>query len=352
MGRFSQGEKRRPAFRGGVRRMAGMSWNDFGTGRSVDAAGFLQAAHTLLESAVAAAGGVDGPDAVRRDMIAGLEASLRTTGPYATLRLDTGPADEGVRRELADNTARVSSLVTGLVRNAAAAGSPPTRRVDVRSSCVGYTWIPAVVDRLATGAELHAARTLYNEWLWQLVLLRDALVPFVDAGAVRIGVDADGLTRLRDARDRFTVTLMTRRIAHSALVGFAADVIVGEHVDGAYGFQHDGTLVLPPVALRGVAPAPAYLLGAAAVRLVPDDVVFFVPAAPGELSSRASTPPPVSLTADEVRLVPGDRTPDGTRTVTLVVGSDGDGWDLGRVLRGHRHGARPPRTAPADDQAG
>ncbi|WP_214104237.1 hypothetical protein [Acrocarpospora catenulata] len=326
-----------------------MSWNDFDGGRAVAPETFVAAASTLLDSAVAAAGG---GEATRAHFIAGLQASLSTSGPYATLRLDAGLADQGVRGELRENAIAVSEVVLDLVRSTPGTGVPGP--LDIHSNCVGYAWIPPVVDLLIAGPGLHAARNLYNEWLWQLVLLRDALIPFTDPARVRVLADADGLTRLQDARDWFTVQVMTRRIAHAAIVRFAAEAVTGGYAEGAYGFQHGGAVVLPPVALDGDLLGPAYLLGRRDGTLVAEDTAYFVQGREdGESASTLSAPvravgdvEVVSLTD---RLVPGPPGPGATRTLSLVVDFDGHEWtaDLGRALRGHRYAARPAAAAAA-----
>ncbi|MFF5114836.1 hypothetical protein [Streptosporangium sp. NPDC000509] len=334
-----------------------MTWNDFAGGRAVDPAAFVAAASTLLESAVAAAGG---GEATRADFVAGLQATLSTSGPYGTLRLDIGLADRDVRGELRENAVAVSEVVLDLVRTVPGTGAPGPS--DIHSSCVGYAWIPPVVERLIGGPGLHAARNLYNEWLWQLVLLRDALIPFTDPSRVRVLADADGLTRLQDARDRFVVQVMTRRIAHAAIVRFAAEALTGGYAEGAYGFQHGGATVLPPVALDGELLGPAYLLGVREGMLVEEDTAYFVEEREdGESAGTLSVPARVIGDVEVVgltdRLVPGPPGPDATRTLSLTVGFDGHEWtaDLGRALRGHRYAARPaasedsPAAAPSID---
>ncbi|GIH65379.1 hypothetical protein [Microbispora siamensis] len=321
-----------------------MTWNDFAGGRPVDPATFVAAAGTLLEAAVAAAGG---GEATRADFIAGLEACLSMSGPYATLRLDAGLADQDVRGELRDNAIAVSEVVLDLVRSTPGTGAPGL--LDIHSNCVGYAWIPPVVERLIGEPGLHAARNLYNEWLWQLVLLRDALIPFTDPSRVRVLADADGLTRLRDARDWFIVQVMTRRIAHAAIVRFAAEAVTGGYAEGAYGFQHGGAVVLPPVALDGDLLGPAYLLALREGTLVAEDTAYFVQGQEdGETASTLSVPAraigDVEVVGLTDRLVPGAAGgPGATRTLSLVVGFDGHEWttDLGRALRGHRYAARP-----------
>ena len=318
-----------------------MTWNDFAGGRAVDPATFVAAASTLLESAVAAAGGAE---AARTDFIAGLEASMSTSGPYATLRLDAGLADQGVRGELRENAVAVSEMILDLVRSTS--GTPGV--TDIHSSCVGYAWTPPVVERLINGSGMHAARNLYNEWLWQLVLLRDALIPFTDPSQVRVLADAGGLTRLQEARDWFAVQVMTRRIAHAAIVRFAAEAVTGGHAEGAYGFQHEGAVVLPPVALGGELLGPAYLLSRHEGTLVAEDTVYFVQGQEdGEPTNTLSVPAraigDVEVVGLTDRLVPGPPGPRATRTLSLVVGFDGHEWtaDRGRALRGHRYAARP-----------
>jgi hypothetical protein len=337
----------------------GTEWNDFGGGRLVDPAEFVAAAHHLLDSAVAAAGDVPG---ARADLVDGLAAALRLTGPYATLRLDTGLADQPARAELAASAEAAAELVLRLVGTNP--GPARERIPDIRSSCVGYSWTPEVVALLLAGPHLHPARNLYNEWLWQLVLLRDALIPFTAHERVRFRADRDGLTRLADARDRFVVEIMTRRVAHAALTRFAAELLAPGAVPGDvrefYGFQADGALVLPPVALDGPLLRPVHLLEqreGTLAGLPLDEIAFFVPAdddqlaiPPTALGEATRTPADVTVVPLAHRLVPGAPGPSRTRTVDLVVGFDGHEWavDLGQALRGHRYAARPaPDSGPA-----
>ncbi|GAA3529304.1 hypothetical protein GCM10022222_10340 [Amycolatopsis ultiminotia] len=309
-----------------------MTWHDFTGGEAVTAAEFVTAAQNLLESAVTAAGG---SDQARDEFVAGLAACFSTTGPYATLRLDTGPLGPDVRNELAANVDAVSAFVLDLIGTATA----PRAVDDVHSTCVGYAWIPPVVRRLTSGPGLHSARNLYNEWLWQLVLLRDALVPFTNPGQVRVRAGAEGLTHLQGARDWFAVQVMTRRIAHEAIVRFAAETVVGEPAGGAYGFQHAGAAVLPPVALGGPLLGPRYLLHRYETAVVPEETAFFVPG------------PATAAAEPSGRLVPGPPGADRTRTLTLTTEFEGAAWavDLGAALRGHRYAARPSAEAATVD---
>ncbi|MEU6697864.1 hypothetical protein [Pseudonocardia sp. NPDC046786] len=324
-------------------------WNDFGPGRPVGAAEFVAAAGNLLGAALAALGEDDGPGA-RTDLVDGLAAVLRLDGPYATLRMDTGPAGQPARAELAASAAAASELVLDLVGRAVP--EAPARIDDIHSSCVGYAWTPAVVALLLERPGRHAARNLYNEWLWQLVLLRDVLIPFSTPERTRVHADADGLTRLQDDRDRFVVQLMTRRVAHAELVRFAARVSVPDAAvpGAAFGFRTGDALVLPPVALGGPVLGPAHLLEwrTGGIDGLPDgDTVFFVPAdAAGDRSGPDADPrDPGDVTVVPIhgRLVAGAPGPAGGYSLDLVVRFDEHEWraDLGRALAGHRYAIRP-----------
>ncbi|MEU8726871.1 MULTISPECIES: hypothetical protein [Streptomyces] len=345
-------------------------WNTFGDGRTVTPAEFVAAAAALLDGAVHA---VSGPSAeIRADLVAGLEATLDPAGPYATLRLDTSSTGNEARRELAASAAAAGALILDLVR--AGTGSREGRAVaDLRSPCVGYGWTPAVVDWLMGAAGGHPARNLYNEWLYQLVLLRDALIPFDPSAETRLLVMAEGLRGIADERDRFVLELTTRRIAHRSVVRFAAAAVLGEPGPArpsAYGFQWPGGSVLPAVVSRHDLLAPRYQLSWSpdAVLDGEEHPLFFVPAAADylelprrDLADLPPTSPSDGPAADRpvtARLVRGPSPADaGTATLDLagdpetglVRGSavSADGWrvDLGQALRGHRYALRPDAAA-------
>ncbi|MFG2583063.1 hypothetical protein [Streptomyces malaysiensis] len=334
-------------------------WNAFGDGRTVSPAEFVAASAALLDGAVRA---VSGPAAeVRAHLVAGLAASLDLAGPYATTRLDVPATGNAARAELTASAAAAAELIMDLVQ--AGTGSGGGRRVtDLRSPCVGYGWTPSVVEWLMGPAGGHPARNLYNEWLHQLVLLRDALIPFDRHGETRLLVTAEGLRRIADERDRFVLELTTRRIAHRSVVRFAAVAAVGGPGPArlsAYGFQWPGGSVLPAVLSRGDLLAPRYRLAWSPEAVLDDEEqpLFFVPAAADylELPHRdlAALPPEEPATGRPVtaRLVRGESAADaGTVTLDLEAESAGPArgpWrvDLGQALRGHRYALRPDAAA-------
>ncbi|MFF0341723.1 hypothetical protein [Kribbella sp. NPDC004875] len=319
------------------------AWNDFGNGTMVGAEAFVRAADALLASALEHIGG---GDAARDDLVAGLQAILTVDTSYSTLRLDVGPVGHGPRQELARNAEAVSAYILSLVRRAAA--EPVHRLADIRSSCVGYLWTEPVIERLIGAGDNHPARNLYNEWQWQLVLLRDLLMVFANPDAVRFCADHDGLTRLQTARDGFVVQAMTRRIAHVAVVDLAADFLVGHHESGAFGFTDGGASVLPSVVSAPALDVPAYLLTYSPTSEV--GTTFFFPERDDYYSPSVVQPEPDPKPVEEIevvelssRVTDGPVRGDGHRTLRLTVGFDEHEWsvDLGQALRGHRYARRP-----------
>jgi hypothetical protein len=336
------------------------TWNDFGPQSVATARDVVRAAGGLLDAAVRACGG---GDPARRDLVAGLAAILSADTAYSTLRLDTGATDHGPRHELAAQAERASAYVLELVDDVAIRDTP--RLSDIRSSCVGYVWTPEVVERLIKPSDQHRARNLYNEWQWQLVLLRDALIPFTDPTVVELAVGADGLTRLSDARDHFVVELMTRRISHATIVDFAAEAVLGRHRTGAFGFTTARATVLPPVVTARSLKVPAYLLSytplvepplPTATFLVPSvDDYWATPSEPIHGAPRARDE--VEVVALHSQLSRGAPHDEGALSLDLSVGFDSHAWsvDLGQALRGHRYAHRPSASIgdpgrPADEQ--
>ena len=88
---------------------------------------------------------------------------------------------------------------------------------------------------------------LYNEWLHQIVLLRDALLPFTNWQNVPLLVTPTGLRHTESARDSFLTELLVRQIRHTSIVDFARNVVTGTSGPAGYGFDPDGGTVLPAV---------------------------------------------------------------------------------------------------------
>lgn len=194
----------------------------------VSGADFIAEADRLLEAAVGATVQTSGlaRREVRRLLVEGLAESLSTFGPLAVVRLDTRAQNLGARRDLQQSAELVNRLILEHV-DAADPRGEEGRGVGADSGfvshCVGYVWTEPVAQVLVGPTGIHMARNHYNEWLWQLVTLRDALIPFTRPQAVRVLADADGLRGLEGSRDRFVYELTTRRITFDTLFAHVSD---------------------------------------------------------------------------------------------------------------------------------
>lgn len=90
---------------------------------------------------------------------------------------------------------------------------------------------------------------LYNEWLHQIVLLRDALLPFENFEEVRLVQTAKsrGLRRVERTRKLFLAELTMGSVPQSAVVEMAMAVTAETLVarKGGYGFQYGYGVALP-----------------------------------------------------------------------------------------------------------
>ncbi len=101
---------------------------------------------------------------------------------------------------------------------------------------------------------------LYNEWLHQMVLLRDALLPFTNWQDVPLLITPTGLRHTEPARDAFLTELLVRQIRHTSIVAFARNVVTGASGPVGYGFEASGGTALPAVLDQPSLTAPRHLL--------------------------------------------------------------------------------------------
>ncbi|MFZ2173293.1 MAG: hypothetical protein WAW17_04525 [Rhodococcus sp. (in: high G+C Gram-positive bacteria)] len=315
------------------------TWNNWGQGSRVTPAAFVTEADTLLSSVLHR---LRADDRVRGDLLAGLTAALRTEGREAVLTLAGYEGDHDHRGTIARQARDIGA---SLSRLAAATGTAASD-VTVRSHCEGHVWTEAAAAHLTGAPDAPAIMQLYNEWLHQLVLLRDALLPYENWEEVTLAVDAHGLRRFGSARQHFVADLLTRRVRHEAIVRVAAAAVSDTAVDGAYGFQTEAAAVLPAVVSGSPWTSSRTLLRWQSDRITDDvDTVAFVAADADYLATSRSLPgdpAPLAQPLPEVTL--GESGRDG-RGIRLALSARGDAGihsvDLGQALRGHRYAYSP-----------
>ena len=342
-------------------------WNTFTDGEVSTAREFVEAAAVLLLSV---ARGRSAEEAAQ--LVAGARAVLATSGRESSLPLDPARLS-GATAEVARQTEAIGQQISDWAEESLATATErhPTgdfpHHVDLRSHCEGHVWTPPVVRLLTGPAGGPTDMQVYNEWLHQLVLLRDALLPFADWREVPVRVGPAGLRAVEVARTGFLTELLTRRVSHRALVALATQVVTGGSGVPGYGVLTDRGAAVPAVLGHDVVASPRWLLRwDPALRLAagaaPRSVVYAEEdylAAPrvgtDQVAATAEDEAGGGLPAATTQLV-ATASPDGaTATVALEVtaGDRTTSVDLGQAVRGHRYAYRAAgAAAPSpDDEA-
>ncbi|MFJ4685356.1 hypothetical protein [Streptomyces sp. NPDC088789] len=335
--------------------LGGSRWNTFpATATTRTARDFLTATEPLLQGVIDA-----NANALTAADVDVLEAQIHATLALGTretsLPLNLGPHSTSAARELGSQAEAIgrelASWATAALKRLLDRRIPlPAGPLVVRSHCYGHLLTPAAADLLLGRRGGPVAMQLYNEWLHQVVLLRDALLPFTDWQDVPLHITPTGLRHTEAARDAFLTELLVRRIRHTSIVDFAHQALTGTSGRSGYGFDAPGGTALPAVLDRPPLTAPRHLLTwrpdptvTEAATYVPELEDYY--AAPRTLVQ--DLPPTTSPGPLTARTVPGPVT-EGTRTAHIEVTRNGATTtqvDLGQALRGHRFARHQPPAA-------
>ncbi|KAJ5220539.1 hypothetical protein N7468_009743 [Penicillium chermesinum] len=300
--------------------------------------------------------GSDPPGSVsaRHRLLENLSANLSTDTREATLRL-AEPLDIS-RREVRDQADTIGKTLLAWAGELKSPSFNP--ELYLRSPCEGHLLTPSNVDLMFGDRSKPHLMQLFNEYLHQMVLLRDALLPFSNYQDVLIpvGRQARGLRHLEPARSQFLAEILTKQATQKGLVLYARALLAPEldnspHV--GYGFQYKHGSVLPAFLAGG--PTPLHL-----VQYVPckfgsteeaTSMVFdysledyysahrtMVPLGPGSLADLPAAREPVvqHVSIELTRMSLQSRTCQLNFTLRLE-GAESVAVDLGQVARGHRY---------------
>ncbi len=309
-------------------------WNLISEPTTMTAHEFIDLTTPLLQGTIEALSDVD------RDILAD---QVRTTLAVGTrestmpLRAEVSRANEEllsqaetIGREIADRAVQaLDRLLAGRTRF-------PAGALTVRSHCYGELLTRPAADLLLGRRGGPVAIQNFNEWIHQTVLLRDALLPFVNWRQVPLHVTPLGLRHTETAREQLFAKALFRKIRHTSIIGYARQVLTGESGAEGYGFDYDHATVLPAVTIGSPHTAPRYLL---AWQPAPDalETATYV----SELTDYYAAPrtdlsalTPGLPARDPARIVHGPAL-DGRTSARI----ESAGWsvDLGQALRGHRY---------------
>ncbi|GIO14037.1 hypothetical protein J19TS2_35920 [Cohnella xylanilytica] len=331
----------------------------------------------LLEAIRVQLGEAANPEALH----ANIEASLAVSGRETTLPLGSLVLQDKARTELAEQARRIGAALSGWAREYDTGralerhGEELLRHLAFRSRCDHHLWTHEVTGMLTGPSGGPTVMQLFNEYLHQIVLLRDALLPFDNWEEVPIelkGGQTRGLRYTERAHAEFLSGLLAKPPAHRDIVRYAQSVLTPGWSAEGYGFQYRLGTILPAGLAAAPMDGPRYLLrwypvstvaaenGASADPVAFDYAYADYYSAPRSLvdegaSSSDPSEPGLELPgAAEARLVPVEAGPARFQLdYRLRIGADEYAVDLGQILRGHRFMYRPnPGTQDGSGNAG
>lgn len=200
----------------------------------------------LLETVIAKLGvDVQGTVSSRKILVGGLSDLLSTVTAESTMPIPQSTTDAS-RREVARQCYKIANTLTQYVEELS--GSRIDNNVRVQSHGEGYLWTDAVASLLRGPRGNRQLIQLYNEWLHQMVLLRDSLLPFQNYFDVRFSVrcgKGPGMRDFEEPRSKFLIKCLTRTVSQTALVDLAKVFTAPDLPPGGYGLQYSHGLILP-----------------------------------------------------------------------------------------------------------
>ncbi|KAG9962662.1 hypothetical protein KCU61_g4327, partial [Aureobasidium melanogenum] len=166
------------------------------------------------------------------------------------------PVKDASRKEFAAQAVKIGKTLVTYAREIKDVPFDPDYAI--RSPCEGHLLKPAVALLMFGPRSLGHLMQIYNEYLHQMVLLRDALLPFDNYDEVIIPITAgEGKQRLgmrftEPTRMKFIAELMTKLTTQKSVMGSALSLLAPDlAVENSYSFQYRHGVVLPAAVVGG-----------------------------------------------------------------------------------------------------
>ncbi|KAF2150680.1 hypothetical protein K461DRAFT_295932 [Myriangium duriaei CBS 260.36] len=194
-----------------------------------------------------------GETTARHMLFDNLASNLATDTRESSLQIP--PRDPG-RKEMANQAEKIGKVLVEYARQVGEVPYDP--KYTIRSPCEGHLLKPPVAQLMFGPRSVSYLMQIYNEYLHQMVLLRDSLLPFENFEEVVIpirgGADKSqlGMRFTEPQRMSFLAELMTKSITQAAVFKVAQVLLAPKLSSGkAYGFQYKSGLVVPAVVVGG-----------------------------------------------------------------------------------------------------
>ncbi|WP_371368143.1 hypothetical protein SRRS_18210 [Sporomusa rhizae] len=222
---------------------------------------------TLLEAILIQLGTAADADA----LLNSIRSSMSLSGRESVLPLESLSLEHAAGAEITKQAKLIGETLSQWAREFNSqrwafkkCGQEKLARLRFRSHCNGHLWTVPVFELLAGPTGSPVVMQLFNEYMHQLVLLREALIPFDNWDEVPIEViektDEKGLRFLEEAHTKFLSELLGKRLTHKAIVGFAQSLLSPELSAVGYGFQYRFGTILPASLGESPTRASKYLL--------------------------------------------------------------------------------------------
>ncbi|PVH92473.1 hypothetical protein DM02DRAFT_677482 [Periconia macrospinosa] len=285
-----------------------------------------------------------GEPPAREQLIDNLASNLALNTRESSITI---PANDPSRIELAGQAVNIGKKLIEYARNVTDVSYDPG--YVVRSPCEGHLLKPHVSYLMFGPRSLRHLMQIYNEYLHQMVLLRDALLPFENFEEVVIPITDEpgrkrGMRHTEDARSAYLAEVMTKQVTQRSTIKVAQFLLApGLSPANSIGFQYKyGTVV------------PAFIAGGTSGRLlkyVPavvddsnEEVVFHNSLLDYYAAPRTDVVPAEKDAAAGktgefgVTLLPEGKSEDRTLTIAIEYPDGAQSKvDLGQSARGYRY---------------
>lgn len=200
-----------------------------------------------------------------------LQANLAISGRLSSLPLGPLALEDKAGAEITAQAVRIGEQLISWAREInsekkvlAEYGTETLGKLEFRSHCYGHPLTPDATAQVWGSFGGPRIMLIYNEYLHQFVLLRDALLPFANWEEVPFEVEEHtgfkGLRFLEPVREVFLTQLLGKKLTHKSIVQYAQGVVSSGLSIAGYGFQYRLGTVLPAGLGESARTAAHYLL--------------------------------------------------------------------------------------------